>query len=58
MQSNTIKVVETPVKAKEEIKEKVSKETPVKEEKPKENIIKEIKCSLICGEVNYIIQRT
>lgn len=55
MQSNTIKVVEKPVKDNEQIKEKVVKETPVKEGKVKENIVKETKCSLICGEVNYII---
>lgn len=55
MQSNTIKVVEKPVKNNEQNKEKVVKETPVNKEKVKENIVKETKCSLICGEVNYII---
>jgi hypothetical protein len=59
MQSNTVSEVDNkPEKEKEKEKPKeVVKETPVNEVKVKvkEDIIKETKCSLICGDVNYII---
>ena len=56
MQTNTTsKGVEKAVKDKVEAKKEVSKDKPVKKEIIKEHNIKEPKCSLINGDVNYII---
>jgi hypothetical protein len=56
MQSNTTsKGVEKPVRDKVEVKKENSKDKPVKVETIKEHIIKEPKCSIISGDVNYII---
>jgi hypothetical protein len=56
MQSKTTsKGVEKPVRDKVEVKKEISKDKPVKGEIIKEHIIKEPKCSLISGDVNYII---
>jgi hypothetical protein len=56
MQSSTAsEVVNKPEKAKESLKVEVVKAKTVNEVKPKEQFTKEVKCSIICGDVNYII---